>query len=199
MLSLWFLIMISSHGATLASFSFTDGSLANDAPGITGLSVSQIDTDSGFNTFTSVSGLDSAAQISGASSFFSGPTTQAMAENAVFFTITALDGYTFSINTFSFTARSTGDAPADIGFTIGANVYDFSSSYSNDSNITPISSSSLGLSGMSSVVIAIQGWNATGSSALQLDNLNVTGTVIPEPSIFCLVSLSALTLLRRRR
>lgn len=193
------LAAVSSQGAILANFDFTGGSLANSAAPITGITISTVSTASSFNSFTSSSGFDSAAQISGASAFFSGPTTQAAAGNALVFTITAGQGYEFSLDGFSFLARSTAQAPADVGFEIGSNSYDFSGSYSNDSVITTISNQLLGLSGLTSATISIQGWNSSGTSELQLDNLVATGTVIPESSAALLGGLGLLTLLRRRR
>ena len=190
---------VSSQGATLATFDFTGESLSSSAAPITGITVSTVSSGSTFNAFTSATGFNSAAQISGASAFFSGPTTQAVAGNALVFTITATPGYEFTLDGFSFIARSTAQAPADIGFEIGSNSYDFSSSYSNNSTITTISNQSLGLTGLTSATISIQAWNATGSSALQLDNLVATGTVIPEPSSALLGGLGMLALLRRRR
>jgi hypothetical protein len=190
---------VSSQGATLATFDFTGESLSSSAAPITGITVSTVSSGSTFNAFTSATGFNSAAQISGASAFFSGATSQATVGNALVFTITAAPGYEFTLDGFSFIARSTAQAPADIGFKIGSNSYDFSSSYSNNSTITTISNQSLGLTGLTSATISIQAWNATGSSALQLDDLVATGTVIPEPSAALLGGLGMLALLRRRR
>jgi hypothetical protein len=189
----------SAHATTLANFDFTGGVLSNSASSIPGITISSLSTESAFNSFTSSSGWDSAAQISGASGFFSTPTTHSAAQNAVFFTLSAASGYSFSLDSFSIRARSTATAPADIGFKIDSTLYDFSESYSNDSTITSVSNSSLGLSGLSSATISIQGWNASGSSALQLDDIILTGSVIPEPTSAVLAALGALTLLRRRR
>ncbi len=188
----------SSQAATLATFAFTGGSLANSATPIAGLTVSNVSTASSFNSFLTGSGFDSAAQISGASNFFA-PTTQATAGNALSFTLTAGPGVTFSLDGFSFIARSTLAAPGDIGFRVGATAYDFSSTYSNNSVITTISNSALGVTGATARTITIQGWNSTGASALQLDNLSLTGTVVPESSSALLGALGALALLRRRR
>jgi hypothetical protein len=193
------LAAVSSQGATLATFDFTGESLSSSAAPITGITVSAVSSGSTFNTFTSSSGFNSAAQISGASSFFSGATSQATVGNALVFSITADPGYEFTLDGFSFIARSTTQAPADIGFEIGSNSYDFSSSYSNNSTITTISNQSLGLTGLTSATISIQAWNATESSALQLDNLVATGTVIPEPTAALLGGFGLLALLRRRR
>jgi hypothetical protein len=193
------LAAVSSQGATLATFDFTGESLSSSAATIIGITVSNVTTDSSFNSFTSSTGFDTAAQISGAASFFSSPTTQATAGNALSFTITAAPTFTFSLDGFSFIARSTAQAPGDIGFKIGLNSYDYSESYFNNSTITTISNSSLGLSGLTTATISIQGWNSTGSSALQLDNLVLTGSVIPEPSTTLLGGLGLLALLRRRR
>ena len=192
-------LCLTSRSATLAIFNFSNGSSENSAAPITGLTVSSIATDSGFNSFTSSTGWDSAAQISGADLFFSSPTTHASAENAVYFTLTAAEGYSFSLENFSFLARSTRQAPADIGFKIGNTSYDLSGSYSNNSTITTLASSLFGFSNLTSVTISIQGWNASGSSPLQLDNIHLTGTVIPEPSVAWLCGLGCLLLLRRRR
>jgi hypothetical protein len=193
-----FPLCLTSHAATLANFGFAGGSLLNSATPIPGITISSIASGSTFLTFTSATGWDSAAQISGASSFFS-PATQANAANAVYFSVAAADGYTFSIEGFSFLARSTGMAPTDIGFKIGSTSYDFSETHSNNSTITSISNSSLGLTNLTTAIISVQGWNASGSSALQLDNIQLLGTVIPEPSSMILGILSALVLLRRRR
>ncbi|MFK7851005.1 MAG: PEP-CTERM sorting domain-containing protein [Akkermansiaceae bacterium] len=199
----------NGYAATLAGFSFTGGSLANDATAIAGISVTNISSDAtggtgGFNSFTSSSGWDSAAQISGAGAFFSGPSDQGSAGDALIFTITANPGFTFDLDGFSFRARSTNDAPADIGFTVGATAYDFSSVYSNNSTITSISNGALGLTDLITAEISIQGWNAGGSSSLQIDDLLLTGTVnsqavIPEPSTFLLGVIGTLAFLRRRR
>jgi hypothetical protein len=191
--------LTSAHAATLANFDFTGGSLSGSTSSILGITVSLLSSESAFNSFTSSSGWDSAAQISGASGFFSSPTTHSTAQNAVFFTISAASGYSFSLDGFNFLARSTATAPTDIGFKINSTLYDFSGSYSNNSSITSISNSSLGLSGLSSATISIQGWNASDSGALQLDQLILTGTVIPEPTTAVLAILSLLTLLHRRR
>lgn len=199
-LSLAVIISLSSaHAATLANFNFTDGSLSSSATPIAGLTISPIGSESNFLSFTSSTGWNSAAQISGASGFFSSPTTHQAADNAVYFNITAAPGYSFSLESFSFLARSTGDAPADIGFKIGTTLHDFSSSFSNNSTITSISNTSLALTGLTSATISIQGWNASGSTALQLDNIVLTGSVIPEPSTFILVIFGSVALLRRRR
>ncbi|MFN4806184.1 MAG: PEP-CTERM sorting domain-containing protein [Akkermansiaceae bacterium] len=189
----------TAHAATLANFNFTGGSLFSSASSIPGMMVSSLSSESTFNSFTSSSGWDSAAQISGAAGFFSSPTNHSAAKNAVFFTISAASGYSFSLDGFSFIARSTATAPTDIGFKINSTLYDFSASYSNESTITSISNSSLGFSGLSFATICIQAWNASSSGALQLDDIILTGTVIPEPSTAVLVTASALTLLRRRR
>jgi hypothetical protein len=189
----------SVHAATLANFNFTGDSKANAASPISGITISPLTSDSAFNSFTSVSGWDSAAQISGAAGFFSSPTTHATAGDALSFTITAASGYSFSLDNFSFLARSTATAPADIGFKISSSFYDFSGTYSNNSTITTISNSSLGLTGLTSATLSIQGWNASGSGALQLDNIFLTGSVIPEPSSAVLVILGSVALLRRRR
>lgn len=188
----------SAHAATLANFNFNEGSLANAASPISGLAISTLASDSAFNIFTSQTGWSSAAQISGAANFFT-PTSHAGAGNAITFTITAASGFRFSLDGFSFQARSTATAPGDIGFRINSHAYDFSGSYSNDSVITNISNSSLGLTDLTSATISIQGWNTSGSGALQLDNLVLNGTVVPEPSTFILCMFGALTLLRRRR
>ncbi len=199
-LSLTAIVALSSaHAASLANFDFAAGSLSNSASSISGITISTISSGSSFNSFTSNSGWENAAQISGAASFFSSPTTHATAGNALYFTITAASGYSFSLDSFSFLARSTATAPADIGFKISSSFYDFSETYSNNSTITPISNSSLGLSGLTSATLSIQGWNASGSGALQLDNIFLTGSVIPEPSSATLVILGSVALLRRRR
>lgn len=189
----------SAHAATLANYTFTDGSLSTTASAPPGITVSLLNTDSSFLSFTSSTGWDSAAQISGASNFFSTPTNHSTAQNAVYFTITAATGYSFSLDAFSFLARSTSTAPADIGFKINSTLHDFSGSYSNNSTITSISESSLGLTGLTTATISIQGWNASGSGALQLDNIILTGSVIPEPSVFALCATGAILLMRRRR
>ncbi len=189
----------SAQSATLANFDFAAGSLSNSASPITGITISTLASDSNFNSFTSSSGWNSAAQISGANGFFSNPTAHSAAQNAVSFTITAAAGYSFSLDGFSFLARSTGDAPGDIGFKINSGFYGFSEIYSNNSAITTISNASLGLTGLSSATISIQGWNATGASALQLDNIVLTGSVVPEPASVVLMMLGVMTLLRRRR
>jgi hypothetical protein len=197
----------ASHAATLANFDFTAGSLSNAASPAVGITISSLTSNSAFNLFTSNSGWDSAAQISGASGFFSIPTTQAAAQNAVSFTVTAESGYRFSLDGLSFMARSTSTAPGDIGFKINSASYDFSNSYSNNSAITSIANSSLGLTHLTSATISIQGWNSNGSGALQLDNIVLTGTVmapppsisIPEPSSVVLCMSGALALWRRRR
>lgn len=189
----------SAHATTLANFDFTLGSLSSSASPIPGITVSSLSSGSAFNSFTSSSGWDNAAQISGASGFFSTPTTHSAAQNAVYFTISAASGYSFSLDSFSFLTRSTATAPADIGFKIDSTLYDFSASYSNDSTITSISNSSLGFSGLSFTTISIQGWNASSTGALQLDHIVLTGSVIPEPSTALLAAASALALLRRRR
>ncbi len=188
----------SAPAATLANFNFTGGLKSSAASSIPGITISEITSNSGFNLFISSSGWDSAAQISGASNFFT-PTTHAAAGNAVTFTITAASGFRFSLDEFSFQARSTPNAPGDIGFRINSHFYDFSGSYSNNSIITNISNSSLGLTDLTSATISIQGWNASGAVELQLDNLILNGTVVPEPSTFILSMFGALTLLRRRR
>ena len=192
-------LCLASHSATLAIFNFSNGSFENSAMPIAGLSVSSIATDSGFNAFTSGTGWDSAAQISGANSFFSSPTSHFAAGNAVYFTVTAAQGYHFSLDSFSFLARSTSHAPADIGFKMGDAFFDLSSSYSNNSTITTLANSLFGFNNLSSITISIQAWNSSGSSALQLDNIQLTGTVIPEPSVAWLCGLSSLLFLRRRR
>lgn len=179
--------LASSAFGQMVVFDFTAGSLAGSA-NTTNLVVSDVSSESSFNSFADTSDWDSAAQISGANNFFSAPTTQAATEDAITFTITATSGYHFSISDFSFQARSTNTAPADIGFTINDASYDFSSSYSNNSIITTISQNSLGLNGLTSATISIQGWNASGSSELQLDNIQVTGTVVPEPNTYALLS-----------
>lgn len=189
----------ASHAATLANFNFAGGSLANSAYPITGITISALESDSTFLTFTSNTGWNSAAQISGAAGFFSAPITHATAGNAIRFTITALPGYRFSLNEFGFLARSTTTAPRDIGFKIGSHFHDFSSSYSNDSTITSISESTLPYADLTSVTISIQGWNSSGAGALQLDDIILSGSVIPEPSATFLCMSGALVLLRRRR
>jgi hypothetical protein len=191
------LAAVSSEAAILASFNFTGGSLVNSAAPVAGITVTNVSTGSAFNSFTSANGFDSAAQISGASAFFSGPTTQATAGNALVFTVTAAPGYEFTLDGFSFIARSALQAPGDIGFKIGASSYDFSGSYSNDSTTTLISNQTLGLTGLTSATISIQGWNSTGTTALVVDNLVLTG--VPEPSAALLGGLGVLALLRRRR
>ncbi len=199
-LSLTLIFALSSaHAATLANFNFAAGSLSNSASSISGITISTISSDSAFNSFTSNSEWDSAAQISGAASFFSSPTTHAAAGNALSFTITAASGYSFSLDSFSFLARSTATAPADIGFKISSSFYDFSGTYSNNSTITTISNSSLGFTGLTSATLSIQGWNASGPGALQLDNILLTGSVVPEPSTAILVMLGLVALLRRQR
>ncbi len=198
-LSLAAIFGISSvQAATLANFNFTGGSLANAASPISGITISTLASDSAFNSFTSSSGWDSAAQISGAANFFT-PTTHAAAGNAVFLTITAESGYSFSLDSFSFLARSTATAPADIGFKIDSSFHDFSGTYSNNSAITTILNSSLGLTGLTTATLSIQGWNASGSGAIQLDDIFLTGSVVPEPSSVILVMLGSIAFLRRRR
>jgi hypothetical protein len=189
----------ASHAATLANFNFAGGSLANSASPITGITISMLESDSAFLAFTSNTGWNSAAQISGAAGFFSVPTTHAAAGNAIRFSITASSGYRFSLDEFGFLARSTTTAPRDIGFKIGSHFHDFSASYSNDSTITSISESSLRYTDLTSITISIQGWNSSGAGALQLDDIILSGSVIPEPSITFLGMSGALVLLRRRR
>tara|TARA_R100000027_G_scaffold43474_2_gene32638 strand:- start:4666 stop:5307 length:642 start_codon:yes stop_codon:yes gene_type:complete len=197
------LLFAGGLSAQIVLFDFTGGSL-EDSIDTANMTATTIETESSFNSFTSSSGWDSAAQISGASSFFSGPTSQALAGDAVYFTITAAAGYELNISGFSFQARSTSAAPQDVGFTVNGSSFDFSADYSNDSTITLISNSSLGLTGQSSVTFSVQGWNSSGSSALQLDNISVTGSVsaVPEPSAYGAVAgLLAIGLVvsRRRR
>ncbi len=193
------LLCLVSHASTIALFDFVGESLGNSATPIPGLTVSAVQTGSKFNAFSSSSGWDSAAQISGADAFFSISTDHSTAGNAIYFMVTASEGYSFSLESFGFQARSTDQAPADIGFKIGSNFYDFSDSYSNNSVITQINAGSLGFSQLSSVLISIQAWNASGSSALQIDNIQLTGAVVPEPSVLWLVVLGGCFLLRRRR
>ncbi|WP_411826962.1 hypothetical protein [Luteolibacter sp. AS25] len=190
---------LTCGAASLASFTFDGGSLANSAAAITGLTVTNVSTASSFNSFVNTSGFSSGAQISGAGSFFS-PTSQAAAGNALVFTLTAASGYQFSLDGFSFEARSTGDAPANIGFKVNTTSYSFAG-YSNNATKTTVSNSALGLTGLSSATISIQGWTASGTSALQLDDLLATGTVIaiPEPSAAVLSAFGLLALLGRRR
>lgn len=196
----------SAASAQIAEFTFTGGSLA-DSAGTANITVSDVSSSAtggtnGFNTFSSSSGWNSAAQISGAGSFFSSQVTQAAAGNAISFTITANSGFVFSITDFSFQARSTATAPSDIGFTINGTPYDFSGSYSNNSTITTISQSSLGFANLTSATITIQGWNASSSGALQLDNIAVSGSVVPEPGTFALLAGCfgmAIVMLKRRR
>jgi len=192
-------ILSSAHAATLANFDFIAGSLSNSVSSIAGITISTISSGSAFNLFTSNSGWNSAAQNSGAASFFSSPSTHASAGDALSFTITAASGYSFSLDSFSFLARSTATAPSDIGFKISSSFYDFSGTYSNNSIITTISNSSLGLTDLTSATLSIQGWNASDPGALQLDNIFLTGSVIPEPSSAVLVILGSVALLRRRR
>lgn len=80
---------VSSQGATLATFNFTGASLTNSASPITGITVTDVSTGSAFNSFAASSGFDEHANISGASSFFSGATSQAAAGNTLVFSITA--------------------------------------------------------------------------------------------------------------
>jgi hypothetical protein len=190
---------LSTHAATLAQFNFTSGSLASTADPIPGITISAIASDSTFLSFTSSTGWDSAAQISGASLFFSNPTSHSAAANAVYFTVTAADGYSFSLDGFGFLARSTATAPSDIGFRINSYSYDYSEAYSNNSTITSISNPSLGLTGLKSATVSIQGWNSGNSGALQLDNVVLLGTVIPEPPSILLLMFGTLVLLRRQR
>ena len=189
-----------SHAATLANFDFIAGSLNSSTASITGITVSAVSSASSFNSFTSNSGFDSAAQISGAIGFFSDPTAHSATGDALVFTITAASGFSFSLEGFAFIARSTATAPDDIGFKINATSHDFSTSYSNNSTITPISNQALALTGLTSATISIQGWNSTGSGELQLDDLVATGQAVPEPSAALLGTFFvALMLLRRRR
>jgi hypothetical protein len=182
MLTIVVAALSSAKAIQLATFDFTAGSLA-DSAGASGITVGNVTTGSSFLTFTSASGWTSAAQISAASGFFSTPTTQASAGNALIFTITANANFKFTITGFSFQARSTATSPGDIGFTINGAAFDFSSSYSNNSTITTIQNLSLSFTNLSSGTISIQGWNATGSGLLQLDNLSLIGTIVavPEP------------------
>ena len=113
--------------------------------------------------------------------------------------MTAAAGYSFSLEGFSFLARSTANAPGDIGFRINSNFYDFSEIYSNHSVITTISNASLGLTGLTAATISIQGWNANGASPLQLDDISLIGSVVPEPASAVLMMLGVMTFLRRRR
>lgn len=191
----------------MVEFNFAGGSLS-DSANTSNILVSNISTQAtggtdGFNAFTSSSGWDSAAQISGADNFFSSPTSLAAAGDAIVFTISAQSGFTFSITDFSFQARSTSTAPADIGFTIIDDTYDFSSDYSNEGEITTISEDALGFSGLSSATISIQGWNASSSGSLQLDNILVSGAVspVPESSTFALLAgiLALASVMFRRR
>lgn len=198
-LSLAFIFSLpSAQAATLANFNFTGGSLANAAAPISGVTISPLTSASVFLSFTSNTGWSSAAQISGASSFFT-PSSHATAENAVTFTITAGSGFRFSLDGFSFLARSTPTAPPDIGFKIGADRYDLSESYTNNLPITSLSSSSLGYVNLTSATISIQAWNSSGTGALQLDNIVLSGNVIPELSTASLFAFGTLILLRRWR
>lgn len=187
-----------AQAATLANFNFTGGSLENTAAPISGVTISPLTSDSVFLSFTSNTGWSSAAQISGSASFFT-PSTHTTAGNAVTFTITAVSGFRFSLDGFSFLARSTATAPPDIGFKIGADRYDLSESYANNSAITNLSSSSLGYANLTSATISIQAWNSSGTGALQLDNIVLSGNVIPELSTASLCVFGTLILLRRRR
>lgn len=179
--------LTSSSFGQIAEFNFNGESLT-DSANAANLTVSNVSTNApgSFNSFTSSTGWDVAAQISGASGFFSDPTSQEAAGEAIIFTIAADSGYDFSISEFSFQARSTSTAPSDIGFTINGIQHDFSASYSNNSTITTILQGSLGFSSLTNATIAIQGWNSTSSGALQLDNIQVTGSVVPEPGTFAL-------------
>jgi len=52
---------------------------------------------------------------------------------------------------------------------------------------------------MKSATVSIQGWNSSNTGALQLDNIVLLGTVIPEPSSILLLMFGTLVLLRRQR
>lgn len=175
-------------------FNFEGGSLIpeNNYDHIT---VGNAETDSHFNSFTSASDWDSALQVSGASGFFSIPQNQASAGDAFYFTIDVASGYVFTVSEISFQARSTSGAPQQVGFSLGSLSHDFGSLFSNDSEITTLSESALSLQLTGSDTFAIQGWGSSGASALQLDNIQIRGTLtaIPEPSTYAAI-LGAVTL-----
>ncbi len=169
-------------------FSFDDGSLIpeNDYDPIT---IGNAETESHFNSFTNSTGWDSALQVSGANGFFSTPQNQATAGDAFFFSIDVASGYVFTVSEISFQVRGTGGSPQQVGFSLGSLSHNFGALFSNDSEIKTLSQSSLSIQLTGADRFAIQGWGSSGASALQLDNIRITGslTAIPEPSTYAAI------------
>ncbi|HMP73667.1 MAG TPA: PEP-CTERM sorting domain-containing protein [Kiritimatiellia bacterium] len=126
--------------------------------------------------------------------------TQADAKYFVF-TITANPGYTFSLTDISFLYRATAAGPESIGYAInGANI----TSFGRGSTLTESHVNTLNLTGLTSAEVRIQGWVPTGGTSsgggdFRIDDIRLTGTVVPEPGSLALLGLGALMVLHLRR
>ena len=123
------------------------------------------------------------------------------------FTITPLAGQVINFETFTaYTDKNGGGATFEYhimsavgGFT-DTDTIDSSSHTSGVANLSYDISSLTGVSTATEFRLYIRTDNYTnGSNLLDIDNITITGTVIPEPSGLMLCTLGGFVLLRRRR
>jgi len=193
--------VVSSQGATLAAYTFpatnslTATTVAND------LTVSNFTVSAGTISTNQTAGTDFPNEpfVQGNAGWTS--TTQAAAKN-FFFTITANPGFTFSLENITFNGLASSAGPSAIGLAVGTT--NITSVNAGSGALVAFNSPITGQTGLTTATIRIQGWDngsrtTSGGGDFRIDDLVVSGTVVPEPSTALLGSLGALALLRRRR
>lgn len=106
------------------------------------------------------------------------------------FILNAETGFTFDLTLISFKHRATANGPGTVGISIDGIDYSGSGD-SVSTTVTTYESESLNLSDLTTATIVLQGWDSGGSGGgeFQMNDLQVSGTVIPEPGTIALLAL----------
>ncbi len=195
------LTVVHSQGATIAAFQFPATNSVVATTSGDNLTIGDFSLSSGGvqTNITTGNYFPNEPYVQGSGSWNSA--TQTGAKN-FFFTITASPGVTFTIENVSFNAYATGTGPTAFGLAVGTT--NITSVDAPDQSLVAFNSPVTGQSNLSSATIRFQGWDngsrvTNGNGDFRIDDILVTGTIIPEPSTTLLGALGALALLRRRR